>query len=79
MQKQYGGVPKKFKVELSHDAVPYLSVHIQSKLKWHLRKYTNIRTYWMLFSPKKEGNHATCDNIDKPRGHHTEWQNTQHR
>lgn len=30
MQKQYGGVPKKFKVELSHDAVPYLSVHIQS-------------------------------------------------
>lgn len=30
MQKQYGGVPKQFKVELSYDAVPYLSVHTQS-------------------------------------------------
>ena len=33
--------------------------------------YTNIQ--WKLFSHKKEGNPAICDNMNETLGHYAKW------
>ena len=47
-------------------------------IKWEEKKkmwfYTHAHTHTgILFSYKKEGNPAICDNTDEPGGHYTKW------
>ena len=38
----------------------------------HTHTHTPIHN-GILFNPTKERNSATCDNMDKPRGHYPKW------